>query len=160
MVRASAPLPYSQDRVMRLLFALLLLTLASSCASIMNSNGFKTIEVSSNPPGASFTSDAAGVTGVTPAAVQMPNGKPVTFRFTLDGHEPQQLVARPRMSGWVVGNILFGGIIGLVIDVVNDNSMIHRDVSVNLLPLEQPAPSEEDSEQPAAEGPATDTSID
>jgi hypothetical protein len=144
---------------MRQALAALTLAFLASCASIINSNGFKSVEVSSNPPGSRFTSDAAGVTGITPAVVDMPNGRAVTFHFTLDGHEPQDLAVRPRMSGWILGNILFGGIIGLVVDAVSDGSRVHGDVSVNLLPLAPEVVGEEPADVPEAAVPSLGTGI-
>lgn len=139
-----------------LLLALSALPLAS-CATIMNSDGFTAVDVESTPPGARFTANVPGVAGVTPAVVDLPNGKAVAFEFTLDGHEGATVLAKPRLSGWVVGNILFGGIIGIVVDAVNSDARVHRDVSVGLVPVEAAAEvadaAASDDDAAAAEAP-------
>lgn len=105
----------------------------SSCASIMNGKT-STVEIVSTPPGAAFVGNHTGVTGVTPASVDLPNGEPITVTFTLDGYAETTVVAKPRMSGWIAGNLIFGGIIGIIIDAAGSRAYVHKDMNVTMLP--------------------------
>ena len=132
------------------LFAAGLLAL-SSCASIINGKT-STVEIVSTPPGATFTGNYDGVSGVTPAVVDLPNGKPVTISFQMDGYIDSSMVSKPHMSGWVIGNIIFGGIIGIVIDIAGNGAYIHKDMDISMLPVGHVEPVEEDiqvAEKPA-----------
>ncbi|MCP3917303.1 MAG: hypothetical protein GY711_17290 [bacterium] len=108
-----------------------LVLLLASCASIVAGETTE-VEVTTLPAGAAFNTGPLGVEGVTPATVELPNGEEVTFYFELEGHEPASFVSDPRMSGWVVGNLLFGGLIGIIIDMSNSRSRIHSDIEVEL----------------------------
>lgn len=123
----------------------LLLALAatlSSCASIFAGSS-SNVQVTSTPSGAKFTS-SAGVSGVTPAAVSLPNGLDVSFSFEgVDGYEPAEHVSHPRMSGWIVGNILLGGIVGLIVDIVNPDTRVHKDIRIELTPSDNNASADE-----------------
>lgn len=115
----------------------------SSCATVINGRT-STVEVASDPPGAAFTGDYDGVQGVTPAVVDLPNGTPVTITFVMDGYAETKVVAKPKMSGWIAGNLLFGGIVGIIIDAAGSNAYVHKNMSVSLLPAGYVAPPEED----------------
>lgn len=41
------------------------------------------------------------------------------IRIELEGYQPYDIVLSRRMSGWVFGNIVFGGVIGVAIDAVS-----------------------------------------
>lgn len=40
-------------------------------------------------------------------------------RIELDGFQPYEVIFTKQISGWVLGNVIFGGIIGLAVDVVS-----------------------------------------
>jgi len=48
--------------------------------------------------------------------VELDRGDTHTVRFDLHGYEPYELAINKKVSGWVAGNIIFGGLIGLVVD--------------------------------------------
>jgi hypothetical protein len=58
--------------------------------------------------------------GSTPLTVTLKKGagyfKPENYvlRFTKDGYQPRELNIRGSVSGWYFGNILFGGLIGML----------------------------------------------
>lgn len=107
--------------------------LLASCATIMNKDTSQ-LSVSSDPPGATFTTNVAGLSGSTPSIVSVPNGTTVQFTFALEGHDPISVESKPTRSSWIAGNILFGiigGVIGVVVDVNNPKTMIHKkDINV------------------------------
>ncbi len=110
-------------------FRLLTITLAgavlsSGCASIV-SHGRWPVAVSSAPNGATVSIvDRGGkevFTGVTPAAVELKSGAgffqraKYTLKFTMPGYETKTTALEADVNGWYFGNIVFGGLIGMLI---------------------------------------------
>ena len=95
----------------------------SSCCSIVSKSSCP-VTISSNPPGACFTlKKANGIamsTGTTPATVTLnsSNGyfQPAKYvvEFSRKG-VTQTVPLNASINGWYFGNLLFGGIIGLLI---------------------------------------------
>jgi len=113
----------------------------AGCASIMHGR-FQTIAISSTPSECALTIDGIPF-GTTPVAVdlrrkgpkedteranthlpgtmhrqpvQNPKRKTHLVRLELQGYEPFELMLNRKVSGWVWGNIVFGGFIGWAID--------------------------------------------
>ncbi|AWI08397.1 PEGA domain-containing protein [Ereboglobus luteus] len=110
--------------------ALIVLALvASGCASILNS-GSRDISIRSQPEGANVTIAKAdtGVVvmkGTTPMSVFLSpkrgyfKGQSYNLKIELPGYTTAEVVVSPKISGWYFGNIIFGGVIGmLVVDPV------------------------------------------
>lgn len=99
--------------------------LLSGCASIINGGGHQTVRVDSNPTGAKFTVfDAAGQvieTTNTPASLRLKRSAGYFHKggyrlaFEADGYYPGELKIGSNLNDWYLGNIIFGGAIGLVI---------------------------------------------
>lgn len=99
-----------------------LLTL-SGCASIVSKSDWP-ISVNSNPSDMSFTiTDKSGkviTKGKTPQTVTLASGESYfsreqyTIAYMKDGKQVEQSLT-PSINGWYWGNILFGGLIGLLI---------------------------------------------
>lgn len=100
------------------------LLLTTSCASIVAGSN-SDVQVISNPPGLEFRTDT-GLHGVTPQLVSLPNGRTVNFMWEVNG-TPGSTTSKPHISGWIAGNILFGGILGIIVDVVNPQARVHKD---------------------------------
>lgn len=100
------------------------MTLTTGCASILSDSQYPVV-VNSSPSEAKFVvSDQNGHqvhSGVTPATVILPagdgffDGQTYTIEFDKDGYDPIKTILDSEMDGWYVGNILFGGLIGLLI---------------------------------------------
>ena len=96
---------------------------ASGCASIVSKSD-KPVTITSNPPGASFVvKKASGLSvsnGVTPSTLILNSSdgyfKPAkyTIEFTRK-NDVQKIPLTASINGWYFGNILFGGLIGLLI---------------------------------------------
>ncbi|WP_205500462.1 hypothetical protein [Rufibacter psychrotolerans] len=97
---------------------------ASGCASIVSKTKYP-ISLSSAPDGASFTiTDRNGrevATGQTPTVVTLKAGNGFfkkgiyAIKFTKEGYSDKTLTLEADLNGWYFGNILFGGVIGLLI---------------------------------------------
>ncbi|MBA1202661.1 hypothetical protein G7009_12990 [Pseudomonas capeferrum] len=94
------------------------------CASIVGESRYPVV-VSSAPPGASFEiTDKSGAvvhTGNTPSTVTLKSGKgyfsgqTYTLRFKKEGYPDKAIELDSSLSGWYWGNILIGGVIGMLI---------------------------------------------
>lgn len=97
--------------------------LTSGCASIVH-GGNRTLTINSDPSGAKVTiSKAEGQlvqVDKTPCTVSLDpkksyfKGQTYVLKLELAGYKPSQVELRPSMSGWYWGNIVFGGLIGML----------------------------------------------
>lgn len=95
----------------------------TACCSIVSKSQYP-VTISSNPPGACFTlkksNGMAMSTGTTPATITLNSSdgyfKPAKYivEFTRKG-VTQSVPLNASINGWYFGNILFGGLIGLLI---------------------------------------------
>ena len=56
--------------------------------------------------------------GKTPLIADLKQSKNHCLRIELEGFQPYEVALSKSPSGWVFGNIIFGGIPGLIIDVM------------------------------------------
>ncbi|MBN1404452.1 MAG: hypothetical protein JW942_08320 [Opitutales bacterium] len=96
------------------------------CASIVDGGRNETVLIRSLPAGASIkiVNNRTGETvysGTSPAKVDLARssgffkGVSYTIQFRLDGYDDKQVSLRSSVNGWYFGNIIFGGLIGMVI---------------------------------------------
>ncbi|HZI22807.1 MAG TPA: PEGA domain-containing protein [Gemmatimonadales bacterium] len=88
---------------------------ALGCASIMHGKS-QDVSIASQPSGASVSVDNL-VVGKTPLVAKLKRKDKHLIAVTLDGYQPFQLATTRSTSGWVWGNIVFGGLIGLAVDL-------------------------------------------
>lgn len=96
----------------------------SSCASIVSKSRYP-VAISSVPPGASVSiTDRNGkevFTGVAPTAATLKSGagyfSKATYqlKFSSPGYDDKTMTLEADLNGWYFGNLLFGGLIGLLI---------------------------------------------
>jgi hypothetical protein len=99
-------------------------TVVVGCATIVH-GGPRTIPVVSTPAGAKVTiydrSDQLVQTNTTPFVAKLPmrygyfRGQRYRLVFELAGHASTEVHLEPTVSGWYLGNILFGGLLGMLI---------------------------------------------
>ena len=82
------------------------------------------VTIQSVPSGAYFTTNV-GISGHTPKVVQVPASQDLIIETRRKGYERATAIVKSRMSKWIAGNLLFGGLIGIVIDLVNPNARTH-----------------------------------
>src|SRR5579859_5446710 len=85
-----------------------------ACASIIHGTGQK-LNIASVPAGATVSVDDE-VVGVTPVVAKLHRNDPHTNVVKLEGYQPFQIKTTRHMDGWVLGNLVFGGPLGLIID--------------------------------------------
>ena len=94
--------------------------MSSSCATIMTDNQTR-ITLTSQEPGTVFYVNDRRIRGRGTTASQMiVQREDHIFTGEKRGCENVSEDYHKRVSGWIVGNILFGGIIGLVIDLATN----------------------------------------
>lgn len=111
----------------------------TSCASLMTGST-DSVLIQSVPSGAEFSTNL-GHEGVTPFLLAIPDDRDLEVRYQLAGYRDGLAVAEAKPSAWVMGNVLFGGLIGIGIDILSGHMNIHDDaVTCVLEPLgiEQP----------------------
>ena len=113
------------NQLMKKIALLIVLATTTSCATIMTGHT-DYIAVTSNPPGANFISNSGG-SGVTPGGITVNEKEDVVIMFSKEGYEDISASVLSRTSGWALGNILIGGIIGFIIDVASDGMATHDD---------------------------------
>jgi len=96
----------------------------SGCATIVH-GGPRPISVASTPVGATVSiydrNNALVQTNTTPFVAQLPTkysyfkGQRYRLVFQLAAHAPAEVRLEPSLSGWYFGNIVFGGVIGMLI---------------------------------------------
>ena len=108
--------------------------LGVNCGSIVHQTT-QQVRVTSEPAGAAVTVACGDVNNdpklVTPAVVTL-HRKPkyCGIKLNKDGYAEKELQFGRQMSGWYLGNIIIGGIIGLVVDAAN-GAMWHRTTPPN-----------------------------
>ena len=95
--------------------ALALSIMLTGCATII-SGSQQTVRFVSNPPAATIFVDAVEV-GKTPLEMKVTRNREHMVKFELDGYQLYQTRLTQKFNGWCFGNILIGGLIGIVVDV-------------------------------------------
>lgn len=112
------------------------------CVFAFSSSGYATIahgtttsiRISSEPPGATVM--VGGQTTITPSSVILKNNQSYHVIFRKDEYEDAFYTIDRHISGWVWGNIIFGGLIGLAIDNMTGGAykLVPQEVNVKLIP--------------------------
>jgi hypothetical protein len=112
-----------------LILSVLSSLLGAGCASIGHGR-YQQVAINSNPSGANVSVDCDGggnhPAGQTPTTVSLKrNADPCKVNLSKDGYEDSSVVFARAVSGWIWGNVLFGGIPGWIIDAA-DGAMYNR----------------------------------
>jgi hypothetical protein len=130
---------------MKALACLPLLVLAS-CATIVSKSSYP-VNITSNPSGSRVIVKKEDGTvvhqGTTPATVTLSSRggffKPAkySFEFSKQGMPSQTVALTAEMNGWYMGNILIGGLVGMLVVDPASGAMwsLPDNVNANLTPL-------------------------
>ncbi len=120
--------------------------LLSGCATIVHLGGSEEINLSSEPAGAKVVIDGTEL-GVTPLATKVERKKDHAIVLNKEGFQETQTRVESHISWWVAGNVILGGLVGILVDVMSGGGYtIEPDaVAVTLKPVEaigaSPSPS-------------------
>ena len=139
--------------IKKIVVAVLAMSALSGCASIVH-NGMREVSVASDPPGAKVSiynrSNALVTTQTTPFVAQLEpkygyfRGQTYRLVFEKDGFAPAEAKLTSTVSGWYFGNIVFGGLIGmLAVDPATGAmfNIVPKDVQQTLTPVQSTAAS-------------------
>ncbi len=106
----------------RILAVLLIAALLTGCASIIHGSR-QDVRVTSVPSGAVVRVNLNNQATTTPGVLTL-NRKEIGYVLTFEkqGYKPVEVSIRRTVDGWLFGNILFGGLIGLVIDFASGSA--------------------------------------
>jgi hypothetical protein len=88
----------------------------AGCATIMHGTS-QELSVASTPTGAHVLVDGTEV-GRTPYVASLKRKDKHVVRIEMPGYEPFELPISRATSGWVWGNLVFGGLPGLAVDAI------------------------------------------
>lgn len=97
-----------------ILTILLFLLLTKACGTIIQGTT-QEVGINSNPSNASVTINGQNH-GNTPMIIDLKRKDSHMVKIELDGYHPYETTLTRTTSGWVWGNIIFGGLIGLAVD--------------------------------------------
>uniref|UniRef100_UPI001C484916 hypothetical protein n=1 Tax=Pseudomonas sp. RW407 TaxID=2202894 RepID=UPI001C484916 len=125
--------------------------LLSSCASIFTEQVYP-VQVTSSPSGANVEiKDEDGnivYNGITPATVKLEasagyfDGQTYTVRFRKDGYADETTVIDSGVEGWYWGNLLLGGVLGMLIIDPSTGAMFDLPSKASTTMKETAAPQE------------------
>ena len=111
-------------RILKPAICIAIVAILTSCASIVSSSSWP-LTVKSNPAGANVQiTNRSGFTvfaGQTPATVLLRSGagffnsESYKLKLTLEGYTEKIIQVNCNLNGWYFGNILIGGLIGMLI---------------------------------------------
>ena len=106
------------------MFVVFVAVVSTGCSSIVSKSEY-TVAVNSSPDGSNFViTDKNGQkvhSGVTPASVTLKSssgyfsGQTYTITFQKEGYAEKVFTVQSSLDGWYIGNVVFGGLIGMLI---------------------------------------------
>ena len=146
---------------MRKFRSLLLLSLLPGCATLVNGTS-QTVTVATTPPSASCTLDRVGArVGVipqTPGSLRIDKSKnELSVTCSKDGFDTATVTRSPSFSGATFGNIIAGGLVGVVVDAASGANYAYPDtIELALNRTRQPTADTPTSSGPIVLQPAGD----
>ncbi|WP_297325616.1 hypothetical protein [Nitrosomonas sp.] len=114
-----------KKRMWKPVVILLASTVLASCATIMGKSAPETLNVRSTPDQANVViTDESGTKifeGKTPTSLPLEkkkgffSGKKYDVKILKEGYSEKVVTVDTKVGGWYIGNLLFGGVIGLLI---------------------------------------------
>lgn len=86
------------------------------CATII-SGSKQVVSFQSNPSAATIMVNGFEI-GKTPFETKLVRNKEHQVKIILDGYQPYEVTLKRKFNAWYLGNILIGGLIGIIIDPV------------------------------------------
>ena len=110
---------------MKIIFKPILLStvlLLSNCATII-SGSRQNVEITSEPSSAKVYINEIEI-GNTPVQKKLKRNQEYQLVLKLDGYETYETKLEKKFNAWYIGNVVFGGLIGLIVDPIT--GAIHK----------------------------------
>lgn len=104
------------------LLLLFTLSIITSCATII-SGSRQVVEIKSEPTSARVYINEVEI-GNTPIKENLKRNQEYSLILKLDGYETYETKLEKKFNGWYIGNIVFGGLVGIIIDPIT--GAIHK----------------------------------
>lgn len=112
-----------------------ILVIVNGCASIFNGNA-SMLNIMTNPENATVTikgsQSGEKIVQHTPCNITLNKGSDYMVKIEFAGYQSENIIIRREIAGWFWGNILLGGVIGMVIDYATNNMWTHAPTNINL----------------------------
>lgn len=89
----------------------------AACATIIHGTR-QSVGITSTPSAATVY-DNGQLLGKTPMVAELSRKSDHRIRIELDGFAPYEIVLTRHVSGWLFGNLIFGGLIGIIVDAAD-----------------------------------------
>jgi uncharacterized protein YceK len=118
------------------LFCFYAITLFSGCATVIHGTTQK-IAITTYPPGATFTVDKSLTTYSTPTTIKLKRKSDHEILIARENFEPEQVHIYHVFSMAIAGNLILGGVSGIVTDSVDGAKfrLIPESINLTLKPL-------------------------
>lgn len=100
--------------IYKLFFLCLFCFSMSGCSTIIKGSK-QNITINSNPAQATIYVNGK-LYGKTPAIARLERRNNHFVKIELDGYKPYETTLQRKFNGWIFGNIVFGGVLGIIID--------------------------------------------
>ncbi|HEV3112339.1 MAG TPA: PEGA domain-containing protein [Candidatus Binataceae bacterium] len=117
--------------------------LFAGCATVINGTTQR-VQIDSTPSGAEVLIDDSQQLVTTPATVKLSRRDSHKLVFHKPGYQDTTESLTSGMSGWILGNLIAGGVVGMAIDASDGagRKLSADDVNVMLIPLPLPPPTD------------------
>ncbi|HEX3072109.1 MAG TPA: PEGA domain-containing protein [Ignavibacteriales bacterium] len=102
--------------VLKCVIAVICVNMAVGCATIINS-ATQDIQVFSNPSDAEVWVDGFN-RGKTPTMLNLERKHSYIIKIKKEGYKDTELTIKRESSPWIIGNVIFGGVIGCAVDFI------------------------------------------
>ena len=104
--------------ILVILSSFIILMVQSNCCTIIHGDT-QDISVNSIPSGSKVIVRGVHM-ATTPAVIELKRKESnIILRFEKEGYEPVEIALKRETDAWIAGNIIFGGVIGLIVDFSN-----------------------------------------
>lgn len=123
-------------KLVLILFCITLVTLYTGCATVIHGTTQK-IAIATDPPGATFTVDTSLTTYSTPTTIKLRRKHDHEIYIVKPDYEPEQIHMYHIFSMAIAGNLILGGMTGIVTDSVNGakSRLVPKSITLSLKPL-------------------------
>jgi hypothetical protein len=123
--------------IIRGIIFILCLLISTNCATIIHSTT-QNIDIRSDPADAEIWIDGAKLVETTPTTLTLERKNAYFVKIIKGGYEPTEIKIERKTSGWIIGNILLGGLIGCGIDFLSGGAydLTPESLDVNLTKIQ------------------------